>query len=152
MKKFSLLAILLAVALLATPAVLSALPQNPPVEGPPPPPPPPADEKIPEPVKEPPPKPVATVAPNVYVDITGIGRVKAKKFKGEVLFFNSQAIALRSSADGRTIQTFTYTMALREAAIKLLEFSGYQPGDVVTVYYIPGKTVAVRIAGKPSRR
>lgn len=136
MKNFSIHAAAFTFLLFSAPAGFSA---QEPVGKPPA-----TSEKMPAKVK-------GRTDPIIIVDVTGLGRMQAKKFKGEVIFFNAQAISLRSTQDGRTIQTFSYTPVLREAVFKLLETGGFQPGDIVTVDYIPNKTVAVRLKGKPSR-
>ena len=49
------------------------------------------------------------------------------------------------------IHTFTYTPALQAQMAKLVQQGGYQYGDKVKILHQPGQTVALRLAGAPSK-
>lgn len=76
---------------------------------------------------------------------------KIEKFKGEVLSMTSVQIIVRSQANERMIQTFTFTLELREKMQQVIDQGGYQHGDRVEIHHEPGSNVAFKIKGKPSR-
>jgi hypothetical protein len=76
---------------------------------------------------------------------------KIEKFKGEVLSMTSVQIIVRSQANERIIQTFTFTPELREKMQQIIDQGGYQHGDRVEIHHVPGSNVAIKIKGKPSR-
>ena len=76
---------------------------------------------------------------------------KIERFKGEVLSMNSVQIIVRSQANERVIQTFSFTPELREKMQQIIDQGGYQHGDRVEIHHEPGSNVAIKIKGKPSR-
>lgn len=76
---------------------------------------------------------------------------KLEKFKGEVLAATSAQIIVRSQGNERVVRTFRYTPEVQEQIQKIIDKGGYQHGDKVVIYHEPGKEVAVKITGKPSK-
>ena len=85
------------------------------------------------------------------VAVKGLKTPKPVKFLGEVLFSNAQSITVRSRQDLRIIRTFTYASGIRDKMLQILEQGGYQYGDKVEITSEPGRDVALRIKGKPSK-
>jgi hypothetical protein len=76
---------------------------------------------------------------------------KPVKARFEVLHMLYNSIQVRSLVDQREIHTFTYSDQIRDQMQKLFDQGGYQYGDKVTIWYQPGKEVALKIKGKPSK-
>ena len=76
---------------------------------------------------------------------------KPLKARFEVLHMLTGAIQVRSSANNLELHTFTYSDAIRDNMQKLFDKGGYQYGDKVDIWYLPGKDVALKIKGKPSK-
>jgi hypothetical protein len=62
-----------------------------------------------------------------------------------------QSLQVRSVVDARELHTFTYSPAIRDKMLNILNAGGYQFGDNVVVWYKPGENVAFKIKGKPSK-
>jgi hypothetical protein len=62
-----------------------------------------------------------------------------------------QSLQVRSVVDPRELHTFTYSPAIRDKMLNILNAGGYQYGDNVVVWYKPGEYVAFKIKGKPSK-
>jgi hypothetical protein len=77
--------------------------------------------------------------------------VKPLKFDGQVIASNSATITVRSKENPMLTQTFTYSPAVRDQMIKILNKGGYQFGDKVVIHYTPGTVTAVKLQGKPSK-
>ena len=77
--------------------------------------------------------------------------VKPLKYDGQVIASNSATITVRSKENAMLTQTFTYSPAVRDQMIKILNKGGYQYGDKVVIHYTPGTTTAVKLQGKPSK-
>ncbi len=77
----------------------------------------------------------------------------SKPLKGrfEVLHMLTNALQVRSSTNAMELHTFVYSDAIRDNMQKLFDKGGYQYGDKVQIWYQPGKDVALKIKGKPSR-
>jgi hypothetical protein len=90
---------------------------------------------------------VSTSAPIVVKQ----NRPKPVWLKAEVVHADSHSIMVREQANSLAIHTFTYSPKIQDAMQKLSDQSGYQYGDKVKILYQPGDTVALRIAGKPSK-
>jgi hypothetical protein len=69
----------------------------------------------------------------------------------EVIHADSNSMIVREQANGMMIHTFTYTPALQAQMAKLVQQGGYQYGDKVKILHQPGQTVALRLAGAPSK-
>jgi hypothetical protein len=76
---------------------------------------------------------------------------KPLKFDGEVIASNSATITVRSKENAMLTQTFSYSPAVRDQMIKILNKGGYQFGDKVVIHYTPGTTTAIKLQGKPSK-
>ena len=76
---------------------------------------------------------------------------KNQWLKGEVIHADANLIIVREETSERAIHTFTFAPALKEKMLAVLEAGGYQFGDKVKILHEPGKTVALKIGGKPSR-
>jgi hypothetical protein len=76
---------------------------------------------------------------------------KPLKFDGQVIASNSATITVRSKENAMLTQTFTYSPAVRDQMIKILNKGGYQFGDKVVIHYTPGTATAVKLQGKPSK-
>ena len=77
--------------------------------------------------------------------------VKPLKFDGQVIASNSATITVRSKENAMLTQTFTFSPAVRDQMIKILNKGGYQFGDKVVIHYTPGTVTAVKLQGKPSK-
>src|SRR5579864_6074162 len=76
---------------------------------------------------------------------------KPLKFDGQVIASNSATITVRSKENPMLKQTFSYSPAVRDQMIKILNKGGYQYGDKVVIHYTAGTTTAVKLQGKPSK-
>jgi len=92
-------------------------------------------------------QPLSTDLPVVAKPAT----VKPLKFDGTVIASSSAAIVVRSRENAMLTQSFTYSPAVRDQMIKILNKGGYQFGDKVVIHYTPGTTTAVKLQGKPSK-
>jgi len=77
--------------------------------------------------------------------------VKPLKFDGQVIASNVATITVRSKENAMLTQTFSYSPAVRDQMIKILNKGGYQFGDKVVIHYTPGTTTAIKLHGKPSK-
>jgi hypothetical protein len=86
-------------------------------------------------------------------DATQVQTQAARPIKArfEVLHFMSNSIQVRSLANEREIHTFSYSDQIRDRMQKLMDQGGYQYGDKVKIWYVPGAEVALKIKGKPSK-
>ncbi len=78
-------------------------------------------------------------------------RAKTGTFKGEVIHSNALRMVVRSRENPRIVRTFTYAPELKEKMEKLHESGGFRYGDKVEIRHEPGRDVALRIKGKPSK-
>jgi hypothetical protein len=76
---------------------------------------------------------------------------KPIKTRFEVMHMFETSIQVRSLDNGYEVHTFVYSEQIRDNMQKLFEQGGYQYGDKVTVWHLPGKDVALKIKGKPSK-
>lgn len=80
-----------------------------------------------------------------------VPKQKIDKFKGEVIRMNTVSIIVRDPKNSYLVRTFTFSPALAKKLQSLIDRGGYQPGDMVTVRYGHGTSVAQSISGKPSK-
>jgi len=96
-----------------------------------------------------------TVIAPVVVKVLNSGSGKSAQqgnwLKAEVVHIDINSIVVREQANGMMIHTFSYSVELRNAMQKFLDSGGYQYGDKVKILYQPGKNVALRVLGKPSK-
>jgi hypothetical protein len=71
--------------------------------------------------------------------------------KAEVIHADSISIIVREQANGMAIHTFNFAPELKDKMQKILDQGGFQYGDKVSILYMAGQTVAIRIHGKPSK-
>ena len=69
----------------------------------------------------------------------------------EVIHADANSIIVRERQNGMMIHTFTYAPTLQAHMQKMADKGGYQFGDKVKVLCQSGKTVALKIHGKPSK-
>jgi hypothetical protein len=77
--------------------------------------------------------------------------VKPIKARFEVLHMMINAIQVRSLVNEREIHTFIYSDPIRDRMQALFNNGGFQYGDKVVIYYLPGSDVALNIKGNPSK-
>lgn len=78
-------------------------------------------------------------------------KVKTDVFKGEVVRMNTVSIIVRDPKNSYVVRTFTFSPELTKKLQDLIGRGGYQPGDIVTVRYEHGGSVAQEIKGKVSK-
>jgi hypothetical protein len=71
--------------------------------------------------------------------------------KAEVVHADARSIIVREEANERAIHTFTYSPKIQDAMQELFDQGGYQAGDKVKILYEQGRTVALKVRGKPSK-
>lgn len=89
--------------------------------------------------------------PVITVKTAPSGSTKPIKTRFEVLHMLTNSIQVRSLVNGYEIHMFVYSDRIRDRMQALLNQGGYQYGDKVEIWYQPGKDVALRIKGKPSK-
>jgi len=92
-------------------------------------------------------QPLSTLPPT----ITRSQNQKPLKFDGQVIAATIATITVRSRENAMLTQTFSYTPAVRDQMIRILNKGGYQFGDKVVIHYKPGTTTAIKLKGKPSK-
>jgi hypothetical protein len=90
---------------------------------------------------------VTTSAPVVVKQ----NRPKPVWLKAEVVHADAHSIIVREQGNALAVHTFTYSPNIQDAMQQLTDQGGYQYGDKVKILYQPGNTVALKIAGKPSK-
>lgn len=78
-------------------------------------------------------------------------KTKTDTFKGEVVRMNTVSIIVRDPKNSYVVRTFTFSPELTKKLQGLIARGGYQPGDMVTVRYQEGTTIAAFIKGKASK-
>jgi hypothetical protein len=71
--------------------------------------------------------------------------------KAEVIHADSQSIIVREKQNGMMIHTFHFSPEMHDKMQAILDNGGFQYGDKVSILFMPGQTVALRIHGKPSK-
>ena len=72
--------------------------------------------------------------------------------KAEVVHADSQSIIVREKKNEMAIHTFNFTSPeMKDKMQTILDRGGFQYGDKVSILFMPGQTVALRIHGKPSK-
>jgi hypothetical protein len=89
--------------------------------------------------------------PVIVIKKTQPSQPKALKTQFEVVRMSSTSIQVRSLTNSYTLITFTYSAAIQDKMQTLSDAGGYQYGDKVTIWYLPGTEVALKIKGKPSK-
>ena len=76
---------------------------------------------------------------------------KPIKVRFEVLHMMINAIQVRSLVNERELHTFIYSDQIRDQMQAIFNNGGYQYGDKIVVYFMPGSNIALKIKGKPSK-
>jgi hypothetical protein len=82
---------------------------------------------------------------------SGTTSAKASWLKAEVIHADLHSITVREQSNDLMVHTFTYSQQLQPQIEKVMDAGGYQYGDAVSILWVPGKTVALKIHGKPSK-
>ena len=73
------------------------------------------------------------------------------KFEGFVMNANIAQITVRAKGNDMAIQTFALSPQAAAKMQAIVDKGGYQYGDKIEVWYQRGKSVALKIKGKPSK-
>ena len=71
--------------------------------------------------------------------------------KAEVIHADAVTLIVREEQNGYAVHTFNFSSDLQPKMQAMLDKGGFQYGDKVSILYMPGQTVALRIHGKPSK-
>ncbi|MGA8767093.1 MAG: hypothetical protein WB559_08740 [Candidatus Acidiferrales bacterium] len=100
---------------------------------------------------------IAKIAVPIVVKIINAVAEKGSKpkdsnwLKAEVVHADSNSIIVREQQNGMAIHTFNFSPEMRDQMQTILDQGGFQYGDKISILYMPGQTVALRIHGKPSK-
>ena len=100
---------------------------------------------------------IAKIAVPIVVKIINAVAEKGSKpkdsnwLKAEVIHADSNSIIVREQQNGMAIHTFNFSPEMRDQMQAILDQGGFQYGDKISILYMPGQTVALRIHGKPSK-
>jgi hypothetical protein len=100
---------------------------------------------------------IAKIAVPIVVKIINAVAEKGSKpkdsnwLKAEVVHADSNSIIVREQQNGMAIHTFNFSPEMRDQMQAILDQGGFQYGDKISILYMPGQTVALRIHGKPSK-
>jgi hypothetical protein len=95
---------------------------------------------------------VAPIVVKVLDAVTPQSKPKDSNWlKAEVVHADSHTIIVREQKNGMAIHTFNFAPELQDRMQGILDRGGFQYGDKVSILYMPGQTVALRIHGKPSK-
>jgi hypothetical protein len=71
--------------------------------------------------------------------------------KVEVIHADAVSLIVREQANGMAIHTFNFSSDLQPKMQAMLDKGGFQYGDKISILFMQGQTVALRIHGKPSK-
>jgi hypothetical protein len=71
--------------------------------------------------------------------------------KAEVIHADYNSIIVREQQNGLMIHTFNFAPELKDKMQAILDKGGFQFGDKISILFMPGQTVALKIHGKPSK-
>jgi len=71
--------------------------------------------------------------------------------KAEVIHADAVTLIVREEQNGYAVHTFNFSTDLQPKMQAMLDKGGFQYGDKVSILYMQGQTVALRIHGKPSK-
>ena len=100
---------------------------------------------------------VAKIAVPIVVKIINAVAEKGSKpkdsnwLKAEVVHADSNSIIVREQQNEMAIHTFNFSPEMRDRMQAILDQGGFQYGDKISILYMLGQTVALRIHGKPSK-
>jgi hypothetical protein len=92
-----------------------------------------------------------TSTPAIIVKSASSTSPKAVKTRFEVVHMVPNSIQVRSLANGFETHTFVYSDRIRDRMQAIFDQGGYQYGDKVEIWYLPGTDIALRIKGRPSK-
>jgi hypothetical protein len=94
---------------------------------------------------------VSVVLPTSAAAQTPAPQPRMMRYRGTVVTANGAAIILRNPANPHEQVTFSYSPMVRQEMVKVLGAGGFQYGDKLTVDFVEGTTVALKLHGKPSK-
>jgi hypothetical protein len=71
--------------------------------------------------------------------------------KAEVVHADAVTLIVRERENGYAVHTFNFSAELQPKMQAMLDKGGFQYGDRVSILFMPGQTVALRVHGKPSK-
>jgi hypothetical protein len=71
--------------------------------------------------------------------------------KVEVIHADAVSLIVREQANGMAIHTFNFSSDLQPKMQAMLDKGGFQYGDKISILFMQGQTVALRIHGRPSK-
>jgi len=71
--------------------------------------------------------------------------------KAEVIHADAVTLIVREQQNGYAVHTFNFSPDLQPKMQAMIDKGGFQYGDKVSILYMPGQAVALRIHGKPSK-
>jgi hypothetical protein len=71
--------------------------------------------------------------------------------KAEVVHADAVTLIVRERENGYAVHTFNFSPDLQPKMQAMLDKGGFQYGDRVSILFMPGQTVALRVHGKPSK-
>ena len=71
--------------------------------------------------------------------------------KAEVVHADAVTLIVRERENGYAVHTFNFSPELQPKMQAMLDKGGFQYGDRVSILFMPGQTVALRVHGKPSK-
>lgn len=71
--------------------------------------------------------------------------------KAEVIHADAVTLIVREQDNGYAVHTFNFSSDLQPKMQAMLDKGSFQYGDKVSILFMPGKTVALRIHGKASK-
>lgn len=71
--------------------------------------------------------------------------------KAEVIHADAVTLIVREQDNGYAVHTFNFSPDLQPKMQAMLDKGGFQYGDKVSILFMPGQTVALRIHGKASK-
>ena len=71
--------------------------------------------------------------------------------KAEIVRADARSMVVRERGNELSIHTFSYAERIQGSMQQIADAGGYQYGDHVKILYQPGKLVALKVHGKPSK-
>jgi len=94
----------------------------------------------------------APIITRVYQAIKSHAKPEGSEWlRAEVIHADAVTLIVREQQNGMAIHTFNFSSELQPRMQALLDKGGFQYGDKVSILFMPGQTVALRIHGRPSK-
>ncbi len=77
--------------------------------------------------------------------------IRIVKYRGTVVTANVASMVVRNPNDPREQMGFSFSPEMRNKMIAVMTAGGFRYGDKITVYYVYGSNVVVKMRGKPSK-